>query len=815
MTRWLMALCAGWLLGCAAQHARAPQGLPARAIAERIARAAAAPPSVLVIAIERSDGNAKPQLIAYDVASKALRFRVAVEETAEASQLGDLLLVREGTTLRALDASDGRELYRLALAEGRYAGAARAGERIGYALVHGRALDPEARCDLMLIDARSGARTGQLELPGDAGQPFAAGDFVLVPSQRQRIVVIDAARGEEVARLRAQSDAIEWLDVTRDPSGRPLLTFGGRGFHRLVPSEAQPSASFRLPDALSALPGRPSAPQSAYERHAGRRIGLYVAPVPVGASELGLLADRAYFVFYTLVFAFDGRGALVYARQLSADAVAARVMTEGLLVATAKGELALLSHRDGATLASHAMVGEHSAGLRSAELPERAPEALPASATSGADVALVLALIEAAGAEDSKLVPARIYAVEQLAKMQEAVITGALLELYERPNTPAELQSAIAAALSARRTGLSALVAALDRRYDFIEASRPAPLAIIAPALARGGEKAGAEGLLARLWDHETPVTALPSLARALGTLGDAKTAASLLEWIELYQADSSLREQPEALIEAARAALALDPKAGKPGLARLHQSGRMAAEPAHVIAALLAPPKPVVSSPAEVAVAAAPAVVLPRLPSKRAIDDAFAAQLEALKPCVAEELKQNPKLLQLRIAFVAEADGSAHAFHFAPASQALTDCLYPKVASIRLPAFSEPRSVEQVVINMRREAAPVAEPAKANGSEPWWAFRAGPARPKTQATPWWRIEQLLPPRLDASAGSALDIEAGSQPIMAPAPTAPAVSPAPAPPTAMPTPTAPTSSPAPAPPAASAADDQWWVPKAQ
>ena len=41
MKRWLLpVLAAFWLgcaaLGCAAQHARAPQGLPARAIAERM-----------------------------------------------------------------------------------------------------------------------------------------------------------------------------------------------------------------------------------------------------------------------------------------------------------------------------------------------------------------------------------------------------------------------------------------------------------------------------------------------------------------------------------------------------------------------------------------------------------------------------------------------------------------------------------------------------------------------------------------------------------------------------------------------------------
>ena len=788
-----------------ATHAPAPLGLPARAIAERIAKPEPAASSAgLVLAIERAQASTKAQLVAHDLDQNAVRFRVDVDDGATAAALGDVIWVQAGAALRALDAQTGRELYRLALSEGRYAGAARAGDRIAYAIVTGRALDPDARCELAIVDARSGARTATLELPGDTGRPVAADGIVFVPSQRQRIIAIDAARGEELARLRAQRDAIEWLDVYQGDSGSTLL-FGGGGFHRLVAGDAQPSASYRLPEALRALPGRPSAPHSAYEPSAGRRIGLYVAPVPSGASDVALLSGRAYFVFYSQVFAFDAQGALVYARSLGADAVAARVLGAGLLVATSDGALTLLSHADGAALAKQAIAT--TTGLRSAELPARAPQPLaPDSSAVPSSDALVSSLLELAGAADSRLVPARIFAVEQLARMDQPVITGELLALYERPNTPAELQSALATALSARRTGLSALVSALERRYDFLTGARPAPLTIIAPALARGGEKAAVPGLLARLWDHETPVTALASLARALSTLGDAETAAPLLDWLERYQADSSLRGEPAALIEVARAALSLDSERARTALAKLIEAKRLEAEPAQAIAALLAP---VATAPApeQVAVAKPAAQPLPRLPSQRALDAAFAAHLTELKPCIEAELKQNPKLLQVRIAFIAESDGSAHGFHVAPASSALADCLYPKVAGIRLPAFSERRSVEQVTISLRSASEPVAE-AKADpasATEPWWAWRAQATRPKTQPTPWWHIEQPLPPRLDASSGSALEIEAGARPTLPP-PATPAPAPANV---AVP---APAASPAPAPPAEESTDP-WWIPK--
>jgi len=790
-------LCA--VAGCA-QHVRAVAGVPARAIAERIAQRPPVSTGALALVIERAGEGGRARLIAYDVAAQRERFRVEVGDGAEASALGDVVWVHAGAGVVALDATGGAELYRLDLPSGRYAGAARAGGRIAYVTVTGGPLDPDARSQLSFVDARSGEARGRLELPGDAGRPIGAGGYVLVPSQRQRISVVDVERREEVARLRAQSDAIEWLDVQRGADGAAALLFGGRRFHRLARTTAQPSASGQLPEALSALPGRPSAPPSAYEPRAGRRIGLHIALVPAGASEVALLQDRAYFVFYSLLFAFDGRGTLQFVRTLPADVIAARVLSEGLLVALASGELQLLSHGSGQALAKRELAPGQP-GLRSAELPAVAlPVDGPGTAT--APGGLAPSLIEAAGAHDARLVPARIYAVEQLAKLPDEIITGALLELYERPNTPAELQSAIATALSERRTGLPALVAALERRYDFIEGTRPAPLAIIAPALARAGERSAAPGLLARLWDHETPATALPSLLRALGALGDAATAASLLEWLELYRADSSLRAQPDALSEGARAAHALDPEGTRDALRELASAPGLPEASVLAIRALLAPPAKALE-PVAIAKAAPPPPPRPRLPSQGALDAAFAAQLGAVQPCVAEELQRNPKLRQLRIAFIAESDGSAHGFHFAPASDALSDCMYPKVASIRVPPFTEPRSVEQVVINLVHPGdAPVATSGAAAGDGPWWTRAPRAPREKTRATPWWRIEQPLPPRLDADAGSAQDIESGARPPSLASPAATPAAPAPTPARA------PAPTPAPAP-----ATDAWWLPK--
>lgn len=824
------------LLGaCGAQiSVGTKSALPAREIAIRAARAQPSAQPALLIATR--DG----ELFAYDLAggergAGALRFRVAIEKNAHAELLGDVIWIHTASSIRALDTAQGAELYRIALSPSgakpaRYMGAARAGKRIAYGSVSGTELDPSARSTIHAVDARTGKSVFKREITGYAAAPVAVSaetsdsrwGLLLVPLQRQWIVVLDAHDGAPLARLRAQSDAIDWVHATEG-----AVLFGGRRMHRLTATrtvgEPQPAAVLTLPSVLRELPGRPEAPRSAYATPGTaaslRRVALHIAPTPSVSDPqaIALLADRAYFTFYGHVLGFDGRGQLVLARRLDADVLDARVVDRGLLVVTASGEVQLLSHATGATLAAAAF----GIAIASAQLPAwtHLPAALlaaPASTVKPSDPqqALTHGLLAIARDVDTRLVPSRVLATRALARLPEPSQTRDLLELYERPSTPPELQRALADGISIRRQGLAHLVDALHRRYGFLEQTRPAPLTVIAPVLAAAGEKSALPLLLERLRDHETPVTALPSLARAIGALGDDAAAAQLIAWLRLYRNDSSLHEAPDALREVARAVIALRHEDGRQALRAMLADGGADSSATNAITPLLAPPTTSVtpSTPA----ASAPlqrAVALPRTLSQREVNAAFAKLSSALRPCLDRELQRNPKLEQVRIAFVAEGDGSAHAFHVAPESSELVDCLYPTIASLRLPQFARDRAVAQVVIDAQpeRETAPKIESAE-RAREPWWAWRIRAPHPNAQThaprAPWWLSRQVFGSRIESGPPA---ITPAAPAASAPATPAPATAPAPATPAPAPATPAPTTTPAPSTPEPET--ERWWLPE--
>src|SRR5690606_28966979 len=127
-----------------------------------------------------------------------------------------------------------------------------------------------------------------------------------------------------------------------------------------------------------------------------------------------------------------------------------------------------------------------------------------------------------------RLVPARAYAIRELAAMEEPEITRDLLDLYSQQSMPGTLRRAIGAALQTRRAGSEHLIEALGRRFDFIEQTQSPPLEVIVPSLLEMRASAAVPGLVQQLNDHETPAAVLPTVARAIVELGDASVVPAL-----------------------------------------------------------------------------------------------------------------------------------------------------------------------------------------------------------------------------------------------------------------------------------------------
>jgi outer membrane protein assembly factor BamB len=795
-----------------AQLARAPQ------------QPAAASSGALVLATTH---GAEPELIAYDLGGQRARWRVPFRAASRPELLGDVALSASGERLFGFDAATGRSRFRAELSHCAYLGAARDRQRIFFSCQHAGRTSLEARGRLTALDARSGGVLWQREASGTLGRPAALSGLVFVPWQRQSLSVLDADSGRELARLRTTDDVIEWVVA----DGRGVL-YGQKTLHRLDGRGAERGQSLV---AVEALPGRPPLLPSAFEpqpgaRSARGRVALYFEPEAT-AEGLRVAHGRFYAVFYRYVFAYDASGRLLWARALTHDVIAGRALPSGLAVVTERGQVLLLPGENGEPL-PQADLGVQLASARIAapDLPARAARAGDTALRGGAPPPpLRRSLTEIALDTDTRLVPARAYAIAQLAALHEPDVTRDLLDVYAQTATAPELKRAVADALRARRTGLEHLVDALLARYDFIEQTRPAPLAVIVPALVEARETRAVPHLVKRMFDHETPIAQLPTVVAAVAELGGENALEPLLSFLRLYRADSSFAQQPEALIEAARGVLRHGGESGAAALADIDGDGRATTALGSSVAALLATQPAAANAEAPVPAAAPPPPAPPETLSQEAINAAFAEHVDDLRACIIDELGRNPELAQVRIAFIAESDGSAHAFSFAPNRPEFVDCLYAKVASYRFPRFRSGREVAKYVIAVRARE-PLATPSTDPAQEPWWQWSARWPRASAakRPEPWWRSHQPLaplsvtaktltpsasppsPPATSAASGADAAAPAASSHAAA-APTAP--SPAAKEATTSPDPGA-ASAPAPTAPAAPA-EDAWWTPAAR
>jgi outer membrane protein assembly factor BamB len=819
----LATACAGSL--APAFDARFPEGASARtaSVLGRLPAPQAPASSATLVA---TSYGAQPELLLYDLAQARVRWRVAMRADSRPQLLGNLVLVSAQGRLLAFDAASGTATFSASLPECAYLGSARVAERI-FASCGGTALGAAGgaarSARVVALDAHSGRVLWQREAPGELGRPAASAGLVLVPWQKQSIGVLDAASGRELARVRSRDDVIDW--VRADARG---VFFGQRNLYRLgrggYAGDQQHAAHFRLP--TDSLPGRPVIVESAFApmpgtRSARGRIALYAEPEAVGQDDLRLANDHYYLAFYRYVFAYDAAGTLRWARMLPRDVVAGQALPQGVVVVSDDGRVRMLSKDDGAPLRELAVGSELAAASIDAVGITQAP---PAGTPAVAAGPLRRALTEIALDTDTRLVPARAYAISELAKLDEPEVTRDLLDVYGQSTTPPELARRLADALRARRSGLEYLVDALAKRYDFLEQTRPAPLAVIVPALVEAHETRAVPRLVERMLDHETPLAVLPTVVHAVVELGDDGVVAPLLAFVRLYRADSSFAEQPEALIEAARGVLAHGREQGPALLASLVQDGRAGSAVSSGIAALW-PSAQVPSAGADgtAAPAVQPAPALPEKLTQDAVNATFTEHVDELRACIIEELARNPKLALLRVAFIAESDGSTHALSFAPNSSALVDCLYPKIAAYRFPRFRSGREVESYVISVRPNAEqPTRKPADEEDAH-WWDFYAARARapgPAAPAIPWWQSQQpLAAPAGPSAEANATQSAAPATAAPAPSVGAPATVAAQAKsdtaPTTAPKAPSPAEPAAPAPQAPAAApEDAWWTPAA-
>ncbi|MGE3634135.1 MAG: PQQ-binding-like beta-propeller repeat protein, partial [Sandaracinaceae bacterium] len=490
---------------------------------------------LVAIATYTEDGTGR-QVAVYRVDSGEQLWSTAIDAATQPEILGDVLVVSTREQLFGYDLSSGRELWHRDLPDLAYVGATRDGDTIYWAATVGALGGARRVGHVVAIDARGGGERWRHEVEGVFGQPAAKGGLVFVPWERQNIAILDGVTGDEVARLRSTDDVIAW--AFDHPTG---IYYGGRGVYRLTPRSASGTreGSTHLRPDLGELPRQPESifPDGYVPRPGGRsargRIRVYFNPAPTDdATAIHVEGDTYYFVYFRYVFAYDLDGTLRWTRIVEQDIANAEAMPHGLLTVGEQGQVTLLDRDTGNTRWEQAL------DVQVASVAIDAAGFAPGG-TSGDERALRQSLNELVLDPDNRLVAARAYAINLLSAIPEEEITRDLLDLYQQRSMPGALKEAIREALRTRNSGAQYLMAALERRYDFLEDTEAPPLEAIVPALLEMEHREAVPLLINHMMDHETPAEALPLVVQAVVTLGQADALDALRRFVVLYRADS------------------------------------------------------------------------------------------------------------------------------------------------------------------------------------------------------------------------------------------------------------------------------------
>jgi hypothetical protein len=583
----------------------------------------------------------------------------------------------------------------------------------------------------------------------------------------------------DVARAQA-SDAGLWL-VTEAGILLQLDAATGEPSHaqslgvRVASAELRPAVGSLPLSAAASLPGASAAQPGAVAHPAGvdaPGVPTPTAQATAGAQRPATQADA------TASTAPSAPRTPATKSTNSPEAPAAQLVAAAPLAASATAPLAA----SGAS-ASQADASHPAAALTQAPMTSAAAPASPASwqppkpytPTPEALARVQANLRRVADDTDARLLPARSLAIDELAALDSPSATADLLAVYAAPNTPTQLRERIVKRLRERTSGSEHLVAALAQHQDFLEERPAPPLRAIVPGVITQHDTSAVQGLIAQLFDPNTPAADLGLVVTAIDVLGGEQAREPLRRFFAMYRVDSALANDPDALVLAARALLARDDAPSRALLEATRDSALTAPALREELASLLAPPPAAGPEQVEV-VAATPKAAAPPPIELRTLLDASRPQLAT---CLDAAKLRSPKLTTVRLWFVALPDGSVRDVHVMPIDKQLAGCLGQKLAELRLP------NDRKQLVSFQLAVAPAiaSTPADVTAtSEDFWATaerRASKNTKPPQSPPWWEDKNPLFVVMDAATGmrvASQPANAAPPPALAPPSAAPATS---------------------------------------
>ena len=475
------------------------------------------------------------KLFAFDLSARRTLWQVPVEPSSAPHVAGNSVVLQSEDAIVGYDLKTGVRRFSLDSEEMVLKGADGEGPLV--AITIGQGSGTFAKSEAILV--RDGSEQWRRPLDALIGVPAVVGNSVLVPWSGQFLSAIDAASGEEYARVRVRDGVIS--HALRVGPEVYLGSFHGiaRLSGALDAGALKAAGLFTLPE--GDLPGRPlllrdvfteTAPQAADS--AQHRIALGFRPALDGA-RVALQDDALYLVFYRFVFALSPADLTVrWVYVHDRDLVGASGQPNGIAFADEAGRIAFVASGSGQRVWQEQAV----AGASVVQLPDEG-SGVDAGGDGPTPEGLAAMLLGAAQDNDARLVPARLLAVSTIAKLPQADATANLIELCDSERISPPVRERACGELKQRTVGADHLLAALERHAAFLEGTTTPPVGYLAKAVAALGEKRAVAPLVAHLADPETRSSDLPALVTALGELGEASAAEPLAKFLRTYHADA------------------------------------------------------------------------------------------------------------------------------------------------------------------------------------------------------------------------------------------------------------------------------------
>lgn len=614
--------CASILSGCAGMtfNLSFPDNevVPLRRALSNVGKRAAKPTNGRAVAYVVSRGQS-PEMLAFDLEGRKVLWR---QKGSFASRVlvGEQRLYHLSKKLelmaRAID--DGRVLWTAKLPEGaRLLGMASDGPAVYLTLEAIDRAKAGAAGYLMAFTADGKLRFKRAS-SGRLGAPAARGGVVFVPLRYQSLAMVDGTKGEEIARIRSKEEVILWVRAA--PDG--IYFGGRSGVYRLdekAVSGTRNESTFvaaALPESVrpaywwdgynAALAG-----YTAYDRN--RLLWhLQGEGSPAFTGDAIVVHNYRFFFGFSGKIARRGRDEATTEDKAGKEAAAQAARSVGAPIG-APAEAPKINPKTGGKMRAGGMeltdegVEQDAARLKWAYSFPR--HDVVASAHTGGALVLISvagdvqvldletgrpfwreklgvhvrgatfdalgfvptgkakgkadlerALTEMIWDPDRRFSEVKLFGIQQLARLSGRRVAEALLQIVTRPGIAEQVYQRAGNMIVSRhdKKAIPLYLKTLKTRYSFIDGTRARAVDVMARALGDLRAPDAVRPLLLHLADHETPVKALASIARALLRIGDKSALEPLRDFLLTYRCEPEFEKAPAALNAVADALLGL-----------------------------------------------------------------------------------------------------------------------------------------------------------------------------------------------------------------------------------------------------------------